>query len=154
MVLLALLAALLGLAGPLASPASATVGLRPVLDCVWKDADGTWRSLWGYENTTGAPITVPPGEANRFWGAYEATGLPTTFQPGRHRGVVMVAFSGGKVRWTVQDATVEASTSSPACGNQSVSMVPTRPAAAVALVLLTALGGLAFELRRVRRRAT
>ncbi len=67
--------------------------VAPLLNCVVKNANGTYTAKFGYDNTTGAAITIPVGANNYFTPGAQNRGQVTTFQPGRVNNAFSVTFS-------------------------------------------------------------
>jgi hypothetical protein len=67
----------------------------PLLDCVLTGTDGTWTAVFGYDNRTGATVSIPVGPANQVTPAPYGTPQPTSFAPGVRHGVFAVTVSGG-----------------------------------------------------------
>jgi hypothetical protein len=63
--------------------------VAPILNCVMRNANGSHTAKFGYDNSTGAPVTIPVGANNYFTPGPRNRGQTTTFQP----GVVTNAFS-------------------------------------------------------------
>ena len=53
--------AILALTATFAGTASAAGRVTPILDCYVKNSDGSWTAVFGYDNTTGAEVTIPIG---------------------------------------------------------------------------------------------
>jgi hypothetical protein len=85
-------AALVVSAGPAAAAGEA---LRPFVDCVVKNADGSWRAVLGYENPTRAAVSVPHGSDNQVTPRRAQASVPTRFEPGVQRGVFSVVVDRG-----------------------------------------------------------
>jgi hypothetical protein len=66
-----------------------TPTIRPFLNCIVMNADGSITARFGYENSTRAAITVAVGLDNFFTPGTQNRGQVTTFQP----GIVNNAFS-------------------------------------------------------------
>ena len=103
-------------------PVNESADVRPILECVADNGDGTYTAFFGYENRHGEPVTIPYGANNRM--------TPTTYQgqqpeafpmpnvvpgrPGRtpwYPGhAFTVTFSGGEqVVWRLRNRTSTAS---------------------------------------------
>jgi len=41
-------------------------GLRPLVECIAANRDGSFTAFFGYENTTGKTVTIPVGDKNKF----------------------------------------------------------------------------------------
>ena len=64
--------------------------VAPLLNCVMRNANGAW---FGYDNTTGAAVTIPVGANNYFTPDPQNRGQVTTFQPGRVNNAFSVTFA-------------------------------------------------------------
>ena len=125
----------------------------PILDCVLPSTDGTWTAVFGYDNRTGATVTIPVGPANQVTPVQYGTPQPTTFEPGVRHGVFAVTVTrGGGPMWHLGrtdlaaregDAACPPSTQMPADGNGT----------GLPIVLAAAGGAAALVLARARRRA-
>ncbi|RIL12316.1 MAG: hypothetical protein DCC75_00705, partial [Proteobacteria bacterium] len=88
---------------------SAPRPLRPVLECVMANNDGTLTAFFGYENQNIAAVTIPAGtnsggDANLVNGGsiLPGTQQPIDFSPGRVRGAFGVVFSAqGSAAYTL-----------------------------------------------------
>lgn len=67
--------------------------VAPLLNCVMKNANGTYTAKFGYDNTTGAAVTIPVGANNYFTPGNQNRGQVTTFQPGRVNNAFSVTFN-------------------------------------------------------------
>ncbi len=63
--------------------------VAPILNCVMRNANGSYTAKFGYHNSTGAAVTIPVGNNNYFTPGAQNRGQVTVFQP----GVVTNAFS-------------------------------------------------------------
>jgi hypothetical protein len=61
----------------------------PILECVQRTGSNTYVARFGYNNSTGAAVTIPVGANNYFAPGNQNRGQTTVFQPGR----VVNAFS-------------------------------------------------------------
>jgi hypothetical protein len=109
-------------AGPSASvtvdnppPPVDPVDVRPVLECVADNGNGSYTARFGYLNENAAAITIPIGEDNKFTPTPQDRGQPTEFQPGRIVEAFAVDFDGSNLVWTLQGRTSTASRTSQAC---------------------------------------
>ncbi len=87
--------------------------VRPTVTCVAND-HGTLYAVFGYENASAAPVTIPLGASNQITST--AARLPTVFRPGIYPQVVSVPFTSS-VTWTIGTQTAVATASSPSCGD-------------------------------------
>ena len=92
------LVGVLGVAGLLAAPGTAlAVGeVRPVVDCVRKNPDGSFTAVLGYTNRSSSPVTVPLGSRNKVTPAASDGRQPTTFQPGTKQGAHTVTLTSSE----------------------------------------------------------
>jgi MYXO-CTERM domain-containing protein len=107
-----------GLAG--AAPAHATLfsdPVRPVLECVAHNGDGTHTAVFGYNNPDDQPQTVPVGLQNFFTGLKPDSGQPTVFAPGRHVAAFTVVFRDLEATWNLNGRAAIATPLSPRCNN-------------------------------------
>jgi hypothetical protein len=68
----------------------------PILECVQRNANGTYTARFGYDNSTGAAVTIPVGANNRFTPGNQNRGQTTVFQPGRVTNAFSVTFTRGQ----------------------------------------------------------
>ena len=66
----------------------------PLLQCVVKNANGTYTASFGYDNSTSAVLTIPVGSANYFTPGNANRGQTTVFQRGRVNNAFSVTFGG------------------------------------------------------------
>jgi hypothetical protein len=76
---------------------SYTVTVRPtvvpILRCVQRGAGNMYTAYFGYDNSTGAVVTIPVGPNNYFTLGPEDRGQTTVFQPGRVVNAFSVTFA-------------------------------------------------------------
>jgi hypothetical protein len=96
--------------------------LKPILECVSKNTDGTLTGHFGYLNGNAFPVSVPVGSLNKFDSAAATLnrGQPTVFQPGRTpyypNAAFKVVFPANEVRvWNLKGKTSTASSESKRC---------------------------------------
>lgn len=89
--------------------------VRPILECVADNGDGTYTAFFGYENLDGEPGTIPYGASNRLAPTRYQGQQPDTFtmpnvvpgRPGRtlyYPGhAFTVTFSRGQVVWRLRN---------------------------------------------------
>jgi hypothetical protein len=65
----------------------------PVLECVQRNANGSWTARFGYDNSTGAAVTIPVGDNNYFTPGGRNRGQTTVFRPGRVTNAFSVTFN-------------------------------------------------------------
>jgi hypothetical protein len=126
--------------------------VKPVLECVWKQTDGTYLALWGSDNPNQFTRLAPLGSKNAFTPAPADRGQPTSFAKGRSYGTFVTSFDGANLTWTLEGSAVTASKNSPKCSDVPVPVVGSAGGSILFFALLGGLGvvGLAFGLRRQR----
>jgi len=87
----------------------------PVLDCVERNADGTYSAWFGYVNPNQEEVIVEVGAKKRFQPEPEDRGQPTVFLAGRQSKAFSVVFDWREIRWRLNDRTVSGSRNSPRC---------------------------------------
>ena len=79
--------------------------VKPYLECVADNGDGSYTSFWGYKNYDGTAVDIPIGPDNEFTPAPQDRGQPTRFHPGRTPHYPNVAFGvvfdGSELKWTL-----------------------------------------------------
>lgn len=80
-------------------------GLRPDLDDLTKNRDGSMTAWFGYRNDNSVDIFVPVGPSNMVTPSPSDRGQPTTFLPGKREKVFSVRFTGGSLKWTLNGTT-------------------------------------------------
>jgi hypothetical protein len=91
------------------------LNVRPLVHCVriFKSPDAV--ALFGYENESDFPVTIPHGSANRLVPDGEGT-PPVVFEPGVHAKAFWAPFDLlSAVTWQLAGETAVANASSPAC---------------------------------------
>jgi hypothetical protein len=83
--------------------------VRPVLECVAPNADGSYTAYFGYKNDNLVPVSLPIAGQNRFSPLPAERGQPTNFAPGRQVRVFSVSFNGDPLVWTLAGRTATAS---------------------------------------------
>jgi hypothetical protein len=90
--------------------------LKPILECVSDNGNGTLTGHFGYVNGNAFPVSVPVGSFNKFDSAAATLnrGQPTVFQPGRTpyypNAAFKVVFPSSEVRvWNLKGKTSTAS---------------------------------------------
>jgi hypothetical protein len=61
-----------------------------------KNANGSYTARFGYNNTTGAALTIPVGANNYFTPGKQNRGQTTVFQPGRVTNAFSVTFTASQ----------------------------------------------------------
>ncbi len=99
-----------------------TIEVRPVLEGVVNNCDGTYTAYFGYDNRNSSTVVLPHGSENRF--NYQGVelvdmGQTETFESGRMIGAFSVEFDGSALVWKLGGATATAeagSATGDACG--------------------------------------
>uniref|UniRef100_A0A832G1G7 IPT/TIG domain-containing protein n=1 Tax=Ignavibacterium album TaxID=591197 RepID=A0A832G1G7_9BACT len=89
--------------------------VRPVLECVKNNGDGTYTAFFGYKNDNNVSVYIPVGNKNKFTPTPQDRGQPRVFEPGRHYKVFTVNFNGSNLVWTLNGRTSTASSNSEPC---------------------------------------
>ncbi len=89
--------------------------VRPVLECVTNNGDGTYTAFFGYKNDNSVSVYIPVGNKNKFTPTPQERGQTRVFQPGRHYKVFTVDFNGSNLVWTLNGRTSTASSNSAPC---------------------------------------
>ena len=89
--------------------------VRPVLECVRNNGDGTYTAYFGYKNENSVSVYIPVGSKNKFTPTPQDRGQTTVFQPGRKYKVFTVNFNGSNLVWTLNGRTSTASSKSALC---------------------------------------
>jgi choice-of-anchor A domain-containing protein/uncharacterized repeat protein (TIGR01451 family) len=93
--------------------------VRPILECVQDNGDGTYTAHFGYLNENPFEVTVALGDDNMFIGGAPDRDPPTVFQPGRTEywpdAGFSVTFNGDNLVWRLQGRTSTASSGSSVC---------------------------------------
>jgi hypothetical protein len=76
-----------------------TAAVRPLLECVTNNGNGTYTAYFGYLNDNPAPITIAVGTKNKFTPSPQNRGQPTVFQPGRIQNAFSVVFDENNLVW-------------------------------------------------------
>lgn len=83
-------------------PLQPTLALRPILECVQANTNGTFTARFGYESDNPVPVTISIGGHNKFTPAPQDKGQPTVFQSGRRQNVFSVVFGNHEIRWSIK----------------------------------------------------
>lgn len=89
--------------------------IKPVLECVSANADGSYTAHFGYSNANIGNVDVAVGAGNLLTPAPASPPQPTTFLPGMRSGVFSVVFDGTPLVWRVNGYAATATSSSAAC---------------------------------------
>ena len=76
-----------------ANTATATGFVKPVLECIRKNTDGTYTAILGHTNSSKSTIRVPVGTWNTIAPAKANGAQPTSFRPGTVRGAYAVTMT-------------------------------------------------------------
>ncbi len=88
--------------------------VSPVLECVVFNDGSPDVAVWGYENRTNNPITIPVGDATASFRRPAGRGQPTVFEPGRVVGVFTTPFEAETdLVWSLSGRIATASAGSP-----------------------------------------
>ncbi len=95
--------------------------VRPILECVVDNFDGTYTAFFGYKNENAFPVMIPVGANNKFSPIPTDRGQPTTFEPGRTPywpdAAFSVVFNGDNLVWSLDGRTSTASRNSTPCSD-------------------------------------
>jgi hypothetical protein len=89
--------------------------VRPVLECVTNNGDGTYTAFFGYKNDNNVSVYIPVGNKNKFTPTPQDRGQTRVFESGRHYKVFTVNFNGSNLVWTLNGRTSTASSNSAPC---------------------------------------
>lgn len=98
--------------------------VKPVLECVDDNGDGTYTAHFGYLNENNFAVEIPVGEGdmgrNTLTGNAISGNPVTTFEPGRVNDAFQIVFDGNNLVWTLRykdsgNRTSTASSSSTLC---------------------------------------
>ena len=89
--------------------------VRPVLECVTNNGNGTYTAFFGYKNDNTVSVYIPVGSKNKFTPTPQDRGQTKVFLPGRHYKVYTVNFNGSNLVWTLNGRTSTASSNSAPC---------------------------------------
>lgn len=80
--------------------------VRPILECVINNGNGTYTAHFGYLNENSIPVVIPIGVDNKFTPGPDGKGQPTNFLPGRTdyfpNAAFTVVFDGSNLVWTLK----------------------------------------------------
>lgn len=120
--------------------------VRPVLECVSLNGDGSYTAVFGTRNDNRNTLNLPVGPRNAISPAPADRGQPTRIPAGRSVGTFTVTFpASSSIRWTLDGEDAVARANSRAC-----STAPVVSEAAVSVVLAAVAGavGLLWWRRR------
>ena len=138
-------------------PASATGTVRPLLDCVKPNSNGSITAVLGYSNTTGRSQTIPFGYNNVITPSTYDKVQPTTYRSGTYHGVFAVTIAQSDFRsdptWRLNGDVINYLdvTSNPCPPGTTMPSVGNGTGAAIGLGVAGVLG--VFLIRRYVRRA-
>lgn len=94
--------------------------VKPILECVSLNTNGTYTAKFGYENYNSVSVTIPLSERNKFTPTPKNRGQVTIFQPGRIINAFSVIFNENNLKWHLTgpdgiQQNVSASRNSPSC---------------------------------------
>ena len=89
--------------------------VRPVLECVADNGDGTFTARFGTLNDNATTTTLPIGSKNQFAPSPRDRNQPTVFAPGRQVATFEVDYESRFLVWKLGRRTATAGTRSPAC---------------------------------------
>lgn len=103
-------------------PPVTNAAVRPVLECVVRNADGSFTAQFGYKNDNTVNTTIPVGSNNRFFPTVPGQAQPTVFLPGRQVNAFSVPLRFGLAVWLLRGPdgrlrTATASIFSKRCGS-------------------------------------
>jgi lipopolysaccharide/colanic/teichoic acid biosynthesis glycosyltransferase len=98
-------------------PAHAVVRgpVKPVLECVAKNSDGTYTAWFGYDNRNDYQVDIAIGNRNKLRPAPQDRGQLSSFLAGRQRVVFAVNFTSNTLVWSLDGRTATASRNSSPC---------------------------------------
>jgi MYXO-CTERM domain-containing protein len=121
--------------------------VRPMLECVAVNGDGSYTAVFGTYNPSTKARTEPVGAGNLFQPGDPDRGQPTTFAPDRTVASFSTTFSSPELTWVLNGRGVTASASSQPCNSAPNVSEATMPILlAAALMILS--GGWLWRRRR------
>ncbi len=118
--------------------------VRPILECVWDNGDGTYTAVWGYDNTTGATVTLDVGAQNNFAPLPQDRGQPTVFDAGRRDNAFTVANATGNLTWHLNGVKTTARASSTACSSNPTVPIGVNSPFGLAIIVVLGFGATAW----------
>ena len=122
--------------------------VRPMLECVAINGDGTYTAVFGSSNPSNKARTEPIGLGNFFWPGEPNRGQPTRFGPDRTVASFSVTFSTPILNWTLNGRTTVASPRSQPCNSAPSVSEAGMPAALAGMLALTG-GGWMWRRRQI-----
>jgi hypothetical protein len=92
-----------------------TASVRPVLECVVANPNGSHTAFFGYKSDNPVAVGIRAGWNNRFQPSPLYRGQPEAFLPGRAQKVFSVTFDGNVLVWILGGRMSTASRISPRC---------------------------------------
>ncbi len=114
------------------TPVPPKIDVRPIVECVAENGDGTYTAHFGYENRGDVAVEIPIGPQNRVFGggvSGDDQGQPTYFdfpnvlpgRPGRSPfwpdTAFAVTFNGSQITWALNGRQANASAGTQRCSN-------------------------------------
>lgn len=85
---------------------TAALPVRPILECVIDNGNGTYTAHFGYKNENATAVPIPIGADNKFSPGAQDRGQPSLFQTGRTpfwpSSAFQVVFDGANLTWTLK----------------------------------------------------
>lgn len=122
--------------------------LKPVLECVWREANGSQTAVWGYLNPTTRTLHVPVGNRNSFSPGAPDQAQPQEFRPGGMRNAFTTPYTTSSLQWRLTNSTARADSHSPACTTKPVPAVGSMEALLLGLLMLLLATLTAYSARR------
>jgi hypothetical protein len=147
--------AVLGGANPAAAADAPEWSLRPFVDCVWKNGDGTVTVDLGYESFNSTAVNVVAGTNNYITPGAQNQGQPTTFAPGSHSNVWVLTMTAANYQtgtWYLKSASMNMTMNGTACTSKPVSMTAGTGYVYLGTTGVAVLGGTYLLIRRRRPR--
>jgi hypothetical protein len=133
-----------------AGPASAAQ-TTPIFECAFAQPDGSYVTVWGYQNAGATTESIPVGAQNRFQPTPNDRGQPTTFDPGTHDNILIIPWDGAdQLGWKIGTTTVHADASQ-VCPTNPVPLTGSGLSTVVALFVL-AVGAVGLNAHLYMRR--
>jgi PKD repeat protein len=100
-----------------ASVSLSSIPLKPVLNCVRENGDGTYTAFFGYVNDGIENIYLPIGSKNGLSPSPQDRGQPVTFLPGTHQFAFSSNLDGTELGWNLAGQSAAASKNSDICSS-------------------------------------
>ncbi len=81
------------------TPIQTGLAVRPILECVAPNPDGSYTAKFGYENFNSIAVTIPLSEKNKFTPVPKNRGQVTLFQTGRVFNAFSVTLTENNLKW-------------------------------------------------------